>query len=139
MIGKSPFTINAENLSIREVIFNLQFVRESIALLDNSNNIYFKVYVEFAEKQRANPNVFDADFLIKVFDAVIDDVIILLEVKGRIFKNEPIEAPKDLWIMVDKTYSLIQQEINDKGVKDKMGGLIKLPHFSLPSFDGIEK
>src|SRR5438128_2674241 len=128
MIRKQPFTIEINGITARVIKYELHFWKDSIATLENSGNLYFKVPFGYMEPVTGDSNTLDTAFFILVFDGTIGEPIIILETSGRIFKyHEMVDKPNDVWLLVEKMYSLIQEEIDKEGIKDRIGNVIKLP------------
>lgn len=131
-IIKTPIDFKEENVAVRISRFNETIIESRIKELDSSDNLFVLVY--FGNTKNTEPlteNRLITDFMIVVRDGKTDEAIIFATITAVLYKDEIINEPNDLWILVNKCFNLLSNAVNELELKDMNGSALVMPQFLL--------
>jgi len=129
-IIKTPIDFKEENVAVRISRFNETIIESRIKELDSSDNLFVLVY--FGNTKNTEPlteNRLITDFMIVVRDGKTDEAIIFATITAVLYKDEIINEPNDLWILVNKCFNLLSNAVNELELKDMNGSALVMPQF----------
>ncbi len=127
-IIKTPIDFKEENVAVRISRFNETIIESRIKELDSSDNLFVLVY--FGNTKNTEPlteNRLITDFMIVVRDGKTDEAIIFATITAVLYKDEIINEPNDLWILVNKCFNLLSDAVNELELKDMNGSVLVMP------------
>lgn len=131
-IIKTPIDFKEENVAVRISRFNETIIESRIKELDSSDNLFVLVY--FGNTKNTEPlteNRLITDFMIVVRDGKTDEAIIFATITAVLYKDEIINEPNDLWILVNKCFNLLSDAVKELELKDMNGSVLVMPQFLL--------
>lgn len=129
-IIKTPIDFKEENVAVRISRFNETIIESRIKELDSSDNLFVCAY--FGDTKYTDPvteNRLITDFMIEVRDGKTDEAIIFATITAVLYKDEIINEPKDLWILVNECFNLLSDAVNALKLKDMNGSVLVMPQF----------
>ncbi|MDZ4072286.1 MAG: hypothetical protein U1C70_10705 [Sediminibacterium sp.] len=131
-IIKTPIDFKEENVAVRISRFNETIIESRIKELDSSDNLFVLVYFGNTKNtEQLTENRLITDFMIVVRDGKTDEAIIFATITAVLYKDEIINEPNDLWILVNKCFNLLSDAVKELELKDMNGSVLVMPQFLL--------
>jgi hypothetical protein len=127
-IIKTPIDFKEENVAVRISRFNETIIESRIKELDSSDNLFVLVYFGNTKNtEQLTENRLITDFMIVVRDGKTDEAIIFATITAVLYKDEIINEPNDLWILVNKCFNLLSDAVKELELKDMNGSVLVMP------------